>query len=65
MSQDKKYLDYYLAIFKFYRKYRKGYWYKHEFTTNALQLSNSFRGTFWARYGNINRFSKVILTEKY
>jgi|GEM_PF-5783904 len=51
--------------FKWYRKYKGGTWYKHEFTRDALDLSVSFTGTFWARYGDINRYSKVIKIEKY
>ena len=50
---------------QFYRKLKKGIWYKHEFTKDALQLSYSFQGFFWARYGDINRYSKVVKTEKY
>jgi len=51
--------------FKWFRKLRKGTWYQHEFTNDALQLSYNFIGTFWARYGEINRYSRVIKTEKY
>ena len=51
--------------FKWYRKYRKGVWYKHEFTRDALELSCTFVGFFWSRYSDINRYSKVIKTEKY
>jgi len=57
--------DYYLNEFKWYRKLRKCTWYKHQFTNDAQDLSVTFQGTFWALYGNINRYSKVIKTEKY
>ena len=54
--------DYYLNRFKWYRKRRNCTWYKHEFTNDALELSYTFVGTFWALYGEINRYSRVIKT---
>lgn len=54
-----------LSSFKWYRKWRKCTWYKHQFTRDALQLSVTFQGTFWALYGNINRYSIVIETEEW
>lgn len=60
--QEKIYIftDYYLSNFKWYRKFRKGKWHQHQFTKDALQLSLSFTGTFWALNGEINRYSIVI-----
>ena len=55
--------DYLLNRFRWYRKWRKCTWYKHQFTSDALELSNSFTGTWWALYGKINRYSDVIDTE--
>ena len=63
--QKRKKLDYYLSNFKWYRKYRKCTWYKHEFTQDALELSVTFTGTFWALYGDINRYSKVVYVERW
>ena len=57
--------DYYLNKYKWYRKWRKCTWYKHEFTTDALELSIAFVGTWWALYGNINRYSKVVDKEQW
>jgi len=57
--------DYHLNGFKFYRKWRKTNWYKHQFTNDALQLSMTFTGTWWALYGNINRYSNVVETEEW
>jgi hypothetical protein len=54
-----------IVNFKWYRKLRKKKWYKHEFTNDALELSINFVGTFWALYGNINRYSIVINFEDY
>jgi hypothetical protein len=51
--------------YKFYRRLTKGTWYQHKFTKDALQLCFTFQGIFWARYANINRYSKVITTEIY
>lgn len=55
-----KWLDVYLGKFKWYRKHTKLTWYQHEYTPDALELSVTFVGTFWALYGEINRYSKVI-----
>ena len=58
-------MDYYLSRFKWYRKFRKCTWYKHQFTNDALQLSYNLTGTFWALYDNINRYSNVIEIESW
>ena len=55
--------NYYLNRFKWYRKWRKCTWYKHQFTNDALELSITFTGTWWALYGKINRYSDVVDTE--
>lgn len=55
--------DYYLNGFKWYRKWRKCTWHKHQFTNDALELSITFTGTWWALYGKINRYSDVVDTE--
>ena len=57
--------DYYLNKYKWYRKWRKCTWYKHEFTKDALEISMTFVGTWWALYGNINRYSKVVDKEQW
>jgi hypothetical protein len=56
-------IDCYLSKFKIYRRLVGGWWYKHQFTKDAAQLSPNFVGTFWARYGEINRYSTVIEIE--
>ena len=55
--------DYYLNKYRWYRKCRKQTWYKHQFTNDALELSITFTGTWWALYGKINRYSDVVDTE--
>jgi hypothetical protein len=57
--------DYYLNQFRWYRKLRKRIWYKHQFTKDALDLSFSFQGTFWALYDKINRYSDVVETQNF
>ena len=57
--------DYYLNKHKWYRKWRKCTWYKHEFTKDALELSITFVGTWWALYEKINRYSKVVDKEQW
>ena len=57
--------DIYLGRFEWYRRKRKGGWYKHEFTKDAMQLRFIQGRTWWARYGEINRYSKVVKMEYY
>jgi len=54
-----------MTRFKFLRKYKGGTWYKHRFTKDAEQLTFAEGGTWWARYGKINRYSDVIKVEQY
>ena len=65
MTQKQTWTDTYLGKHKWYRKLRGGYWYKHVFTNDAHELRlNSYR-YFWARYGEINRYSVVVEQEIY
>ena len=57
--------DVYFGKFKWYRKMRKGTWYKHQFTKDAEELTFPQGDTWWARYGKINRYSDVIATEVF
>lgn len=54
-----------LSNFKFYRKLKKGTWYQHEFTNDATQIMLPEGNTFWARYGELNRYTRIINTETY
>jgi hypothetical protein len=65
MEQKQNWIDNYLGIFSWYRKLRKGYWYKHQFTKDAQELTFPQGKTWWARYGEINRYSIVIEQEIY
>lgn len=65
MKEKNTWFDVYLSNLKWYRKLKGGIWYKHEFTKDAEELTFPRLGIFWARYGNINRYSKVIKTEIY
>ena len=51
-----------LSNYKWYRKLTKGTWYRHQ---NTYQLPCIVFEYFWARYGELNRFTKVIKTEKW
>lgn len=62
---EQTWLDVYLGKFKWYRKMRKGTWYKHQFTKDAEELTFRQGDTWWARYGKINRYSDVISTEVF
>lgn len=57
--------DIYLGRFEWYRRKRRGGWYKHVFTIDAAQLRFIPGVTWWARYGKINRYSKVVKMEYY
>lgn len=57
-----KFLDLHLNKFKFYRRLTGGIWYKH---SNTYQLSGLVFDYFWARYGEINRYTKVKEIENY
>ena len=39
--------------YKFWRKFKGGVWYKHQFTRDANELSFPQGKTWWARYGKI------------
>lgn len=54
--------DVYLGNYKWYRRLIKGNWYKHR---NTYQLQGLIFDYFWARYGEINRFTKVTEIEKW
>lgn len=53
-----------LSNYKWYRKWKGGTWYQHQFTTRAA-FAFGFNGTFWTRYGKINDYSDVIDIEIY
>lgn len=65
MKQEQRLIDVYLGRYRWYRKIVGGYWYKHQFTQDALEICVTFVGTWWARYGVINRYSVVIKEEEY
>lgn len=52
-----------LTRLKWFRKYLGGTWYKHK---NTYQLRGLIFDYFWTnKYGEINRFTKVVEVEKY
>lgn len=65
MKQEQKWIDVYLGKYKWYRKLKKGHWYKHTFTNDAYQLRLNSYQDFWARYGEVNRFTVVVEQEIY
>ena len=65
MIQKQTWIDVYLGKYKWYRRLRKGCWYKHQFTKYAQELTFLPGRTWWARYGEINRYSIVIAIENY
>lgn len=63
MEQKQTWIDVYLGKYKWYRKLRKGTWYKHRFTQDAQELSFLPNKVWWARYDECNRYSIVIEQE--
>lgn len=62
---EKHWLDVYLNKYQWYREFRGGIWFKHRFTKDAEGITFSEGGTWWARYGKINRYSDVVDSEDY
>ena len=54
-----------MNIYKFWRKFKGGTWYKHQYTKDAEELTFPEGQTWWARYSKINRYSNVISKEVY
>lgn len=63
MKQKQTWMDTYLGNYCWFRKLRKGDWYKHQFTKNAQELNFPKGLIWWARYGEINRYSIVVEQE--
>jgi hypothetical protein len=60
---EETWLDVYLGKYKWYRKIIGGYWYKHQFTKDGQELTFIEGKTWWARYGELNRYSIVVEQE--
>ena len=60
-----RWVDVYLGKYKWHRKLVGGVWYKHKFTRDAQEICVTFIGTWWARYAELNRYSKVVEVETY
>ena len=58
-------IDTHLGKYKWYRRLIGGYWYKHQFTRDVQDICVTFVGVWWARYGEINRYSMVVEQEIY
>lgn len=54
-----------MSVFKWFRKLKGGVWHKHQFTIDAGQIMLPVGNVFWARYGELNRYTKVISVENY
>lgn len=51
-----------MVKYKWYRKWKRGTWYKHE---NTYQLPGLAFSYYWARYVEVSRYTRVIKTEHY
>jgi hypothetical protein len=60
-----RWIDTYLGKYKWYRKLVGGVWYKHKFTRDAQEICVTFIATWWARYAELNRYTKVVEVETY
>lgn len=64
-NNKQRWIDGYLGKYKWYRRLVGGYWYKHQFTRDAQEICATWIGSWWARYGELNRYSIVIEQETY
>ena len=51
--------------FNWYRRFKGGVWYQHQFTQYAQWICSTWTGKFWVGYGEINKYSNVIKEENY
>ena len=65
MAQKQTWIDTYLGKYKWYRKLRKGTWYKHSFKVRAYELKLKSYSDYWTRYGEVNQYSVVVEQEIY
>ena len=65
MEKKQTAVDTYFGRYKWYRKLVGSFWYKHQFTKDANELTFTAGGTWWARYNQCNRYSEVIEIETY
>ena len=65
MKKKQTAVDTYFGRYKWYRKSVGSFWYKHQFTKDANELTFTAGGTWWARYNQCNRYSQVIEIETY
>ena len=65
MEKKQTAVDTYFGRYKWYRKLVGSFWYKHQFTKDANELTFTAGGTWWARYNQCNRYSQVIEIETY
>ena len=47
--------------FRLYRYFKGGIWYKHQMNG---ELPRCY-GSYWAKYGKVNRYTDIIKTENY
>jgi len=58
-------IDTYLGRFKWYRKLRKGTWYKRSFKVRAFELRLKSYSDYWTRYGGESSYCEVIEIEQF
>ena len=58
-------IDTYLANYKWYRKLRKGTWYKRRFNDIAYDLRLKSYSDYFTRYGGISSYCEVVDIEHF
>lgn len=58
-------IDTYLANYKWYRKLRKGTWYKRSFNDRAYDLRLNSYADYFTRYGGTSSYCEVVDIEHY
>ena len=65
MTQKQTWIDTYLGKYKWYRKLRKGTWYKRSFKVRAYELKLKSYSDYWTRYGGKSSYCGVVDIERY
>ena len=64
-TKKQTWIDTYLGRYKWYRKLRKGTWYKRSFKVRAYELKLKSYSDYWTRYGGKSSYCEVVDIERY
>lgn len=64
-NEKQTWIDTYLANYKWYRKLKKGTWYKRSFNDRAYDLRLNSYSDYFTRYGGISSYCEVVDIETF